>query len=400
MRTRDLLRQTSSAVFAYKLRSSLTMLGIVIGIASVILLTSIGEGTREYILSEFTQFGSNLLQVAPGRTKTTGPAGVFGGTIHPLTLDDAAAIGRIASVEKFVPVAFGTARVESNSGARSVFVYGVTAAMSDIWKFRVRQGVFLPETDPRQGSSLAVIGPNLKRELFGDRNALGEYVRIGGERFLVIGVMAPKGYMLGVNIDDAAYIPVARALPLFNREGLMEVDVLFSNVSATTAVTRAIREALMQRHRGEEDFTITTQTEMLGTLDRIIGVVSWAVGAIGAISLVVGAIGILTMMWISVNERTAEIGLVKSLGATREQILLLFLGEAALISTTGGVIGLLVGYGLSRVLHLIVPKLPLSTPVEFALLAIAVSFGVGLAAGVLPARRAAMLDPVEALTTE
>jgi putative ABC transport system permease protein len=376
------------------------MLGIVIGIASVILLTSIGEGTRRYILAEFTQFGSNLLQVTPGRTKTTGPAGVFGGTVHPLSLDDAAAIGRLAGVEKVVPIAFGSARVESDKAARSVFIYGVTAEMSDVWKFRVRQGAFLPKGDPRHGPALAVLGPQLKREIFGDRNALGEHVRIGGERFLVVGIMEPKGYMLGLNIDDAAYIPVSRAMPLFNRDDLMEVDVLFSNVSATDAVTASIRKMLMDRHRGEEDFTIVTQSEMLATLDKIITIVSGAIGGIGAISLLVGAIGILTMMWISVNERTTEIGLAKALGATENQILMLFLGEAVMLSTAGGLIGLATGWGLSGLLHVLVPKLPLSIPVEFALAAIAVSFAVGIFSGVLPARRAALLDPVEALTAE
>ncbi|MEK8023873.1 MAG: ABC transporter permease [Candidatus Hydrogenedentota bacterium] len=400
MRTRDLIRYTTSAVASHRLRSILTMLGIVIGIASVILLTSIGEGTRQYILSEFMQFGANLLQVTPGRSKTTGPAGVFGGTLHPLTLDDAAAVARIPGVEKVVPVAFGTARVESSDRARSVFIYGVTAEMTDVWKFKLRQGSFLPPGDPRHGAPLAVIGPGLKREIFGDRNALGEHVRIGGERFLVIGIMAPKGYMLGINIDDAAYIPVSRALPIFNREGLMEIDVLFSNVSATHAVSESIRKSLISLHRGDEDFTIVTQTEMLGTLEDVIRIVSAAVLGIGAISLIVGAIGILTMMWISVNERTAEIGLAKALGATNGQILMLFIGEAVMLSTTGGIIGLATGFGLSRLLGYFVPQLPLATPIEFAVLAIGVSFIVGMLSGVLPARRAAMLDPVEALSAE
>lgn len=376
------------------------MLGIVIGIASVILLTSIGEGSRRFILSEFTQFGSNLLQVTPGRQKTTGPAGVFGGTINPLSLDDAEVLRRVPGVERLVPVIGGTARVEAGEKGRSVFVYGVNADMPAVWKFGVRQGRFLPEGDMRRGSAVCVLGSLLKHEIFGDANALGEYVRIGGERRRVVGVMASKGYMVGMNIDDIAYIPVSSAMTLFNRDDLMEIDVVFSNTASAEAISERIRRALKERHRGEEDFTIVTQAEMLSSMDKIIRVVEVAIGAIGGISLVVGAIGIMTMMWISVNERTAEIGLAKAIGATDRQILALFLAEAAFLSTLGGVIGILTGYGIAYLIQLFVPKLPLATPVEFTLAALAVSILVGLASGVGPAYRAARLDPVEALAVE
>ncbi len=396
----DLVRQTFSSVRAHRLRSFLTMLGIVIGIASVILLTSIGEGTRQYILSEFAQFGSNLLVVQTGKTMTTGTAGVFGGTTNPLTLEDALALERTPGVEKVLPVCMGTGEVRAGERARNVYVYGVTDAAPHIWKFGVRQGRFLPGGDPRQAGALAVLGPKLKRELFGEANALGQYVHVGGQRFIVIGVMEPKGYMLGFDIDDVVYIPVARAMPIFNRRDLMEIDVLFSSMASSKAVSEHIRRTMRARHRGEEDFNITTQSEMLASLDNILKIINYAVGGIAAISLLVGAIGILTMMWISVNERTREIGLSKALGATERQILLLFLGEAALLSTVGGIIGLAVSLGISFALHLFVPGLPLSTPLHFIVLALATSFIVGIASGVLPARRAAQLDPVEALAAE
>jgi len=400
MTARDLLRLAWSAIVAHRLRSALTMLGIVIGITSVILLTSLGEGTRRYILAEFTQFGTNIMKVSPGKVSTSGIPGALGGTIRPLTIDDGEALLRVPGVEKVVPVAFGMARVEAGERGRSVFVYGVTDAIPDVWKFRVRQGRFLPGSDPRRPSALTVLGPKLKREIFGEQSALGEHVRIGGRRFLVIGVMEPKGQLLGLDLDDAAYIPVASAQSLFNRRELMEVDALYSSFMPAEKVVEGVRQALRARHDGEEDFTILTQNDMLAVLDRVLNVVNLSVGGIGAISLVVGAIGILTMMWISVGERTSEIGLAKALGAGRSQILALFLLEAALLSVSGGLLGIGAGLGIGAVLQWMLPGLPFHTPFEFVVAALAVSLGVGLASGVLPARRAAALDPVEALRAE
>jgi putative ABC transport system permease protein len=317
-----------------------------------------------------------------------------------LTLEDAAVLERIPGVERIVPVVVGAAPVENAGKTRNVFVYGVTAAAPQVWKMRVQGGRFLPDMDWRRGAPLAVLGPKLKRELFGDETSLGRHVRISGERFRVIGVMEPKGQFLGFDIDDSVYIPVTEARRLFNRLDLHEVDVLIGNASLIDPVVARIKRVLIERHNREEDFTVVIQTGMLESLDRIIRIVSLAVGGIGAISLLVGSIGILTMMWISVNERTSEIGLARAIGATSTQILLLFLGEAAMLSTLGGVLGLALGIGLAQLLHLYVPSLPVKTPMEYVVLALAVSFLVGLASGLLPARRASLLDPVVALKEE
>jgi len=396
----DLLGQSWRALRGHRQRSVLTVLGIVIGVASVILLTSLGEGTRVFVLSEFTQFGTNLVSITPGKTETSGMASSLLGTIHPLTIEDAEALARIPGITKSVPVTMGTAAVEYGGRERGVFVYGVTSEGPDAWQMRVRSGRFLPEGDPRRGAAVVVLGPTLKREIFGDTPALGKHVRVAGQRLLVIGIMESKGQFLGFDIDDAAYIPVSVAMPMFNRDDLQEIDVLVGNASITDSVVAEARRTLIDRHAGEEDFTITTQTGMLESLDRIIRVVSLAVAGIGGISLLVGAIGILTMMWISVNERTSEIGLAKALGASPRQILSLFLAEAILLSLAGGVVGLLFGVGLARLLHVFVPALPVKTPTEFVVLALAVSFAVGLFSGILPARRAAAMDPVEALAAE
>jgi putative ABC transport system permease protein len=400
MSTRDLLRLAWQALWFHRQRSFLTMLGILIGIASVILLTSIGEGTRVYVLTEFTQFGTTLAAINPGRIETTGLPGALGGTIHPLTFDDAEALDRLPGVERVVPVVIGTAPVEHGGRTRNSFIYGVTADVPDVWRIRVRGGRFLPDTDPRRGGPVAVLGPKLKRELFGDENCLGGHVRIAGQRFLVIGLMEPKGQFLGFDIDDSAYIPVREASHLFNRDDLHEIDVLIANASMIDPVVEQIRKLLTARHGDEEDFTITTQTGMLESLDRIIRIVSLAVGGIGAISLLVGALGILTMMWISVNQRTAEIGLARAIGATSGQILLLFLSEAMLLSVSGGILGLALGMGVAQALRFYVPALPVNTPVGFVVFAVGVSLGVGLLSGLWPARRAAALDPVLALAAE
>ena len=400
MTTPDLLRFAASAVLAHRLRSALTTLGIVIGIASVILLTSLGEGTRQYILGEFMQFGTNLLQITPGRTTTHGIPTPMGATVRKLTIEDAEAIRRIPSVERVVPVAFGQARVEAGERGRSVFIYGVTSDVPATWKFQIGRGRFLPPGDPRRGEAVAVLGPTLARELFGTGNVLGQRVRIAGRRFTVIGVMAPKGQMLGFDIDDAAYIPVAEAQAVFNREDLIEIDVLFQHAAEADAVVDAIRRQVTSRHDDEEDFTIVTQIEMLGTADRILGMVTLAVSGIGAISLVVGAIGVLTIMWISVGERTAEIGLLKAIGAAPSDILLIFLAEALMLSAAGGVVGVAAGFGLAALVRIVFPGLALSTPMPYVVGALVTSVAVGLLSGVLPARRATRLDPVEALHAE
>ena len=397
---RDAVELATGAVLAHRLRSSLTMLGIVIGITAVVLLTSLGEGTRQYVLSEFTQFGTNILGINPGRVETTGIPGALGVTTKPLTIEDSEALRRVPGVQEVVPVAMGMARVQAGERGRSVFVYGVTSEVPRVWKFEVGQGRFLPAGDPRRAAPLAVLGPKLKREIFGTGNALGAHVKIGGQRAQVIGVMAPKGLLLGFDIDDSVYVPVASAQQLFNRDDLMEIDVLFASWRPADAIARDVRAVLVQRHDGREDFTITTQTGMLDVLENVLGMINLAVAGIGAISLVVGAIGILTIMWISVGERTSEIGLQKALGATPGQILLIFLIEAAMLAMAGGAVGVGLGLGLAWSARIAVPGLPLHISPGYVVAALAVSLIVGLASGVLPARRAAQLDPLEALRTE
>lgn len=397
---RDLVRLAYNAVAGHKLRSALSMLGIAIGIASVILLTSIGEGTRRYMVGQFSQFGTNIISIVPGKSQTMGIPGVLGGTTRKLTIDDALALERISGVSEVVANAHGSARVEANGRGRSVFVYGVTPNVPRAWKFGVRQGSFWPAGDPRRATQVAVLGPKLKRELFGEENALGRFVRVGGSRFRVIGIMEAKGQFIGFDIDDAIYIPVASSMRIFNLAELNEIHVVYAHAGLADRVEREARRVLTARHDDTEDFTLTTQEAMLEVFGNVMNMITLAVGAIAGISLLVGSIGILTMMWIAVGERTQEIGLVRAIGATRRQVQLLFLTEAAALATLGGALGVLAGMGIAALLRLAIPGLPVHTPLVFVVLAVATSTITGLLSGVLPARRAASLDPIEALRTE
>ncbi len=399
MIARDFLRLSASALRAHRLRSFLTALGIAVGITAVILLTAIGAGLHEFVLAEFTQFGTNLIQVAPGRTTTHGASvGAFG-SVRPLTIEDAQAIARVPYVEFTDPSVSGNAEVKAGGRARRTTVLGSGPDLPRTLRMNVAVGQFLPQDDPRSARPFVVLGAKVQRELFGDTNPLGARIQVGRDRFRVIGVMEPKGDVLGFDMDDVVFIPAARALELFNREGLMEIHVSYTPSAPVEEVVAEMRRVLMARH-GDEDFTITPQQQMLETLNAVLNVLTFAVGALGGISLLVGGVGILTIMTISVSERTNEIGLLRALGAKQGQILALFLGEATLLAAIGGLAGLVFGAGIAWLLNTAVPALPVRTPWIFAILAEAIAVGIGMLAGVLPARRAARMDPVEALRAE
>jgi len=388
------------AISSPRLRALLSVLGIAIGIGSVTLLPSIGEGTRRYILEQSSQFGTNLVSINPGKAETVGIPGVLGGTTHKLTLEDAGAIARLSNVDTVVPLTIGQARVAAGELGRSVFVYGATPEIPNVWNFRVRQGRFWPHGDPSRAQAMAVLGPKLKRELFGNDNALGRFVRIGGARFRVVGIMEPRGRFLGFDIDDSAYIPVASAMRIFNLDEVNEIQFVYRPSVPVDTVVEQVSAVLIDRHGGNEDFTVTTQEAMLEVMGDVMNVITVAVGAIAGISLVVGAIGILTMMWITVGERTSEIGLIRALGASRGQVRVVFLAEAAALATGGGALGLAGAMGLLALIRAAVPGLPVHTPAAFVVLALVVSFATGIVSGVVPAARASNLDPIDALRSE
>ncbi|MCX7628151.1 MAG: ABC transporter permease [Methylophilaceae bacterium] len=400
MRLADSARYALHAITAHRLRSFLTLLGIAVGIAAVILLTSIGEGVHRFVLSEFTQFGTHVIGITPGKVKTGGapPSGIPS-TARLLTLDDAAALRQLPHVTGVTATLWGSTEIEGNGRLRRTVVRGADADMIRVFTFRVSTGSFLPRDDGGNARPYVVLGSKLRHELFGDANPLGARIRIGGLHFRVIGVMAPKGQFLGIDLDDTAFIPAAQAMELFNRDGLMEIHVSHEAGISPAVVADAIKTRLKLRH-GSEDFTVTTQEDMIKTLSNILDILTMAVGALGGISLLVGGVGIATIMTIAVAERTHEIGLLVALGARRRTILGLFLGESVLLAALGGAAGLMLGAGLAQAIKLALPDFPVHTPWNFALGAEAMAATIGLLAGVLPARHAARLDPIEALRTE
>ncbi len=396
---RDLARLLTGALFAQRMRSFLTALGIAVGIAAVVILTSLGEGLHRFVLAEFTQFGTHLIGINPGKSTTHGAStGVFG-NVRPLTLEDSEALQRLPSVIATTPLVQGNVAIEAGKRTRRTTVFGVGPHATRVLQLKVRAGRFLPSEDLRTARSFAVLGSKLKQELFKTRNPLGQRISVGGQRYRVIGVMEPKGQILGFDMDDTVYIPAARALEMFNRESLMEIDVLYKEHLDSESVAEAVTRALIARH-GREDFTLTTQEQMLDVLGSVLDILTFAVAAIGSISLLVGAVGILTIMTIAIRDRTAEIGLLRSLGAQRRQILIIFLGEATLLSALGGVSGVIIGLGTVWLISLALPALPVHTPLLYLVLAELLAISIGLLAGVIPAQRASRLDPIEALRAE
>lgn len=399
MSARDFLHLALSSLVAHRLRSFLTLLGISVGIAAVILLTSIAEGLHQFVLKEFTQFGTNIIEITPGRQGARGGHVSLPNTSRQLTLDDAIALERLPNVTGVSPVVYGNSEVQGGNRVRRTTVYGVGPEMHKMFSLEVRIGQFLPPDDPATPRAFAVLGAKVKNELFGTDSPLGERLQIGDQRYRIIGVMEEKGQFLGVDLDDTVYVPTSRALALYDREGLMEINLTYDESVPAARVVADARKLLVARH-GQDDVTIRTQEDMLAALSNILGILTAAVGALGGISLLVGGVGIATIMTIAVSERTNEIGLLVALGARRGTVLGLFLGEAVMLAALGGLVGLLAGMGIAQLVGLLAPALPVSTPWHFVVAAEITAVLIGLLAGVLPARKAARLDPVEALHAE
>ena len=396
MRAADRIRFSAGGLKGHRLRTGLSILGVAIGVASVVMLTSLGEGARLYVIGEFASLGSNLLIVIPGKTETAGAAPFLGSAPNDLTVADAEAVGRmVPRIRRLAPVSLGTARASYASRSRDVTVIGSTSELLEIRKLRMGIGRYLP---PEVADApVCVIGTRIQRELFGNRNPLGELVRIGGSRFRVIGVLAPRGTSLGLDMDEVVHVPVATAMRMFDRRSLFRILIEVGSHREMDAVQERVIAALRERHGGEEDVTVLTQDAVLATFERILGILTAALAGIAAISLTVAGIGIMNVMLVSVSERTREIGLLKAVGVARRQIVAVFLIESAVISTTGGLIGLLAGYAGGRVLLHLYPDFPVQPPVWAVAAALVVSVSIGLLFGWIPSRRAARLDPVEAL---
>jgi putative ABC transport system permease protein len=392
----DLFTFALRALSGHRLRTGLSLLGMAIGVAAVITLTALGEGARRYVIDQFASIGSNLLIVIPGKTETTGIPGVAAAA-NDLTLEDARAIVRgIPEAEKIAPLVIGTETVSHGARRRQVAVVGSNRELLEVRRLALSHGEFLPAEELRRGRPVVVLGIKTAHELFPGEEPVGQVVRIGGWRMRVIGVLTPKGTQLGANVDESATIPVATAMRMFDRRSLFRIMIQVRQGADLEAVKARVIRLLAERH-DEDDVTVLTQDAVVSTFSQILTALTLVLGAIAAISLSVAGIGIMNVMLVSVSERTREVGLLRALGVRRLQVLAVFLTESALLSAAGGLLGLAAGWGAVRILVRIFPALPASPPVWAVAAALALSLGVGVLFGWLPARRAARLDPVVAL---
>jgi putative ABC transport system permease protein len=394
---RDLVTFAGRALTGHRLRSALSLVGVAVGVAAVILLTALGEGARRYVVDQFAQIGSSFVAIVPGKTDTTGAMPGVGGVPNDLTLEDARALARaLPNVNYVAPFVVATDAVAHGERRRQVMVAGVTPEFAALRRLVVARGRFLPPTEIDRGGALAVLGRKVAEELFAGAEPIGQVVRIGGRRCRVIGVLASRGQQLGMDMDEVVLVPVATGMRMFNRTSLFRVVIDVGNATELDAVKEVARQVLAERH-GEEDVTLITEAAVVDSLSAILNALTLALAAIAAISLAVAGIGILNVLLVAVSERTGEIGLLRAVGATRRQVMGCFLAEAILLSGLGGAIGLAVGALGVRVLVGLWPALPASPPNWAVAAAVFLSLAVGAVFGWLPARRAAALDPVLAL---
>lgn len=395
----DIIRFAFRAASGYRTRTLLMLVAMAIGVSSVVVLSTLGEGAKQYVLRQFSSLGTNLVIVLPGRSETVGgPPPLLGVTPRDLTVEDAMALTRSANIRYVAPVVFGSAPVSYSGLERDTPIIGSTHQLFFIRQLKLAHGQFLPKGEVDRAASVCVLGDSTKTELFGSTPAVGERIRIGDNRFRVIGVLAKQGESLGIDLGNVVMIPVASAQALFDTNSLFRIMVEANDREAISRAKETIIKIIRERHDGEDDVTVITQDAVLATFDRIFNALTLTVTGIGAISIAVAGILIMNVMLIAVSQRRPEVGLLKAIGAPNSEIVILFLAEAAILSLIGAVVGLVVAAGSVWLIEYFLPKFPLTTPPWSIVVAVVVAFSTGLIFGVLPALRAARLDPVLALS--
>jgi putative ABC transport system permease protein len=396
------IQMAGKTLLANKLRSALTMLGIVIGNASVIAMIGIGEGGQRYVSRQLESLGPNILFVIPGNQETERISRDLPKT---LVLEDAEAIATQVPTIANVTAELNSRQVVTYRNRNTdVNIIGTTPSFLAVRDFEAATGRFFTDIDMKRSNQVAVLGADLATRLFGNANPVGQQLRIKNTSFQVIGVLTAKGSNLGVNYDDAALVPIITvANRLIGRTSPYGLELTYivasaKNADSVDAAEFQITNLLRQRHKinGEDDFTIRTQKDALQTVGQITGALTIMLAAIAGISLFVGGIGIMNIMLVSVTERTQEIGLRKAIGATGQDILLQFMIEAVIVSAMGGLVGTGVGVGGIFLVAALTPLEAGISPIAITM-AVGISGGIGLFFGVVPARRAAKLDPIVAL---
>lgn len=395
---------------ANKRRSLLTMLGMIIGVGSVIAIMAIGAGAQSYVFSQLEVFGGNLVGVLPGGTgEDEPPAAMFGAVITTLTYEDAKEIAKIGHVMAVTPYVNGNMKASYRSKAKNVDFSGVTSDFLAVENSKMEKGRFFTADEDDSVARNVVLGSGLAKDLFGDEEPIGKKVKIGSESFSVIGVLAEKGSSLISNQDDQAYVPVRTAQKILL--GINHISLLRAKVDDEKYVEMVIQEmrsVLRNQHnlKGDmkNDFTVRSMSQALDIIGTVTGAISIFLGAIAAISLLVGGVGIMNIMLVAVTERTREIGLRKAVGARQKDIVSQFLIEALLLTFIGGIIGIIGGSIFSYIVAAIVSVLgyhwELIITLNSILLSVGVSAAIGLVFGIYPAYRAARLDAIESLRYE
>ncbi len=401
----ELLKMAALSLIANKLRTLLTMLGIIIGVAAVIAMVSVGMGVKKNVVDSISRLGSNLLMVMPGSSNRGGLRGAAGSVIT-LTYDDAKAIKeKIKDVSYVSPTVQGSYQVVYGHENWNTTVTGVIPEYVSIQSMTLKSGLFFSEHDVEVRSRVAVIGTTVASNLFGEVNPVGKKIRVGNAPYTVIGLLASKGQSnMGQDQDDVVLIPLTTAQErLIGITYVRNINVQVSDSDKMDSVQAQIENLLRQRHRikkgAEDDFNVRNLTSLMETMTQTTTMITLLLGSVAGISLIVGGIGIMNIMMVSVTERTREIGIRKAIGATFNNVMLQFLIESTMISVIGGIIGIFLGIGLAKAIS----EFGDFTTVISAL-SIVVSFGfslfVGIVFGMLPARKAAKLDPIDALRYE